>query len=129
MLHTKSSSHNLTISILSNTIIIVHVFVTCKNGTEEQFKEASLANARASSKEEGVARFDVIQQLDDPCKFVLVEVYKNEQAPALHKETDHYKTWRDTVADMMAEPRSNTKYKNLFPAMVDGWDYGESSLE
>ena len=103
--------------------------MTCKPGTEEQFKAASLANARASSKEEGIARFDVIQQIDDPCKFVLVEVYKNEEAPALHKETDHYKTWRETVADMMAVPRTNAKYKNLFPSTMTGWDYGDSTLE
>lgn len=107
----------------------MHVFVSCKPGTEEQFKTASLANARASSKEEGIARFDVVQQIDDPCKFVLVEVYKNEDAPAKHKETDHYKTWRVTVADMMAEPRSALKYKNLFPTTADGWDYGDASLE
>ena len=107
----------------------VHVFVTCKPGTEDQFKAASLANARASSKEEGIARFDVIQQIDDPCKFVLVEVYKNEEAPALHKETEHYKTWRETVADMMAVPRTNAKYKNLFPTTMAGWDYGDSTLE
>ena len=88
-----------------------------------------MANARESSKEDGIARFDVIQQIDDPCKFVLVEVYKNEKAPGLHKETNHYKIWRDTVADMMAEPRSNTKYKNLFPSTTTGWDYGDSKLE
>lgn len=107
----------------------MHVFVTCKPGTEEAFKEASLMNARNSSKEEGIARFDVIQQIDDPCKFVLVEVYKNDEAPAKHKETDHYKAWRETVADMMAVPRTNAKYKNLYPATPAGWDYGDVQLE
>ncbi len=91
--------------------------------------EASLANARASSQEEGIARFDVVQQIDDPTKFVLVEIYKNEEAPALHKETEHYKTWRDTVQEMMAEPRSNTKYRNLFPSTIEGFDYGDAKLE
>mmetsp|Transcript_2516 Transcript_2516/g.3904 ORF Transcript_2516/g.3904 Transcript_2516/m.3904 type:complete len:151 (-) Transcript_2516:181-633(-) len=109
--------------------LAVHVFVSVKPGTEETFKEASLANARASAKEEGVARFDVVQQMDDPTKFVLVEVYKNGEAPAKHKETDHYNTWRETVADMMAEPRSAIKYRNLFPVTEDGWDYGDSKLE
>ena len=110
--------------------LAVHVFVTVKPGTEDAFKEASLANARASSEEEGIARFDVIQQIDDPSKFVLVEVYKNDAAPALHKETAHYATWRDTVADMMAEPRSAIKYKNLFPNTAAGWDYPNTeSLE
>lgn len=102
----------------------VHVFVTCKPGTEEEFQTASLANARASSLEPGIARFDVIQQIDDPCKFVLVEVYKNEDAPAAHKETQHYLDWRDEVADMMAEPRSAIKFRNLFPVNGAGWDYG-----
>ncbi len=107
----------------------VHVYVTCKKGTEEQFKEASLANARASSKEQGIARFDIMQQLDDPCKFILLEVFKTEDAPALHKETEHYKTWRDTVADMMAEPRRSVKTKSVFPATVDGWDNSGAKLE
>ena len=96
---------------------------------EEQFKTASLANARASSKEEGIARFDVMQQHDDPCKFILVEVFKNEGAPAFHKETEHYKTWRETVQEMMAEPRRSVKCKNLFPVTPDGWDYGDAKLE
>lgn len=105
-------------------LLLVHVFVTCKPGTEEAFKIASLKNATASSLEKGIARFDVIQQIDDPTKFVLVEVYKDSMhAPAAHKETDHYKVWRDTVADMMATPRTAIKYKNIFPSMAKGWDY------
>jgi quinol monooxygenase YgiN len=98
-----------------------------KSGTEDAFKAASLANARESALEPGIARFDVIQQVDDPTKFVLVEVYKNEDAPLAHKETQHYNTWRETVADMMAEPRSAVKYKNLFPSTSYGWDYSKDS--
>ena len=109
---------------------LVHVFVSVKPGTEEAFKTASLANARSSALEPGIARFDFIQQIDDPSKFVLVEVYKNDDAPAAHKETEHYNTWRETVADMMAEPRSAIKYKNIFPATSEGWDYDkDKSLE
>lgn len=59
---------------------------------------------------------------EDPTKFVLVEVYKDEAAPAKHKETAHYAAWRDAVADMMAVPRSATKYCNIFPAESSGWD-------
>ena len=109
--------------------LAVHVFVSVKPGTEDAFKEASLANARASAKEEGISRFDIIQQIDDPTKFVLVEVYKDGDAPSKHKESAHYNTWREAVADMMAEPRSAIKYKNLFPATGEGWDYGDSTLE
>ncbi|KAL7554695.1 hypothetical protein ACHAWF_018227 [Thalassiosira exigua] len=102
----------------------VHVFVSVKPGTEDDFLAASLANARASSREPGVARFDVIQQEDDPAKFVLVEVYKTPDAPAAHKGTDHYAEWREAVEDMMAEPRRAIKYRNRFPATKGGWDYG-----
>jgi quinol monooxygenase YgiN len=70
--------------------------------------------------EPGIARFDVIQQLDDPTRFVLVEVYRTPEDAASHKETAHYETWRNTVADMMAEPRSGVKYANVFPD-DEGW--------
>jgi quinol monooxygenase YgiN len=102
-------------------MFIVHVLVHVKADTVEAFKAASLVNARSSVEQEpGVARFDVIQQQDDPTRFVLVEVYRNADAAALHKETAHYQTWRDRVADMMAEPRRGIKYNNLFPA-DKGW--------
>ena len=94
-------------------IVLVHVHV--KPEFVEAFKQASLENASNSVKEEGIARFDVVQQADDPTRFVLVEVYKTAEAPAAHKETVHYLKWRDTVADMMAEPRQGIKYGNIFP--------------
>ena len=105
--------------------LCVHVFVSVKPGSENDFLAATLANARASSKEPGIARFDVIQQEDDPTKFVLVEVYKSADAPAAHRETEHYLTWRKTVEDMMAEPRKAIKFRNLFPHTAGGWDYGD----
>ena len=107
----------------------VHVFVKVKPGTDHAFKEASLRNARQSAKEVGVARFDVLQDKDDPLQFLLVEVYTNsETAPAAHKETAHYLEWRDTVAEMMAEPRSARKFVNLFPTTSEGWDYAASAI-
>ena len=81
-------------------IVLVHVSV--KSQFVEAFKQASIENASHSVKEAGVARFDVIQQTDDPTKFILVEVYKTAEAPAAHKETAHYARWRDTVAEMMS---------------------------
>jgi len=99
---------------------IVHVFVRVKPGSEAAFEEATLANARASLTEPGVARFDVVRQQDDPARFVLVEVYRTPAAALAHKETAHYATWRDTVAGMMAEPRSSVKYVNLHPDDA-GW--------
>lgn len=103
-------------------MLIVQVFVHVKPESVEAFKAASLENARHSLREPGIARFDVIQQVDDPTRFVLVEVYRRVEATAEHKETAHYVRWRDAVADMMAEPRSSVKYANLFPADA-GWDY------
>lgn len=106
--------------------LCVHIYVSVKPGCEGDFLMASLANARASSQEPGVARFDVIQQEDDPTKFVLVEVYKNDDAPTAHRETSHYLSWRTSVENMMAEPRKAIKYKNIFPTTADGWDYGDN---
>ena len=96
-------------------MFVVHVHVHVKPEFVEAFREATLENARNSVQESGIARFDVMQQLDDPTRFVLVEVYRTPDDPARHKETAHYQTWRDTVAEMMAEPRSSTKYENCFP--------------
>lgn len=101
-------------------MIIVHVQVRVKPECVEAFKEATRANSEASLRETGVARFDVVQQLDDPTRFVLVEAYKTAEAPALHKETAHYALWRDTVAPMMAEPRSSLKYQVVHPP-VSAW--------
>lgn len=101
-------------------LLVVHVHVRVKPECVEAFKAATLENARNSVQEPGIARFDVIQQSGDPERFILVEVYRTPQAPAQHKETAHYATWRDTVAEMMAEPRTAVKYSNIFPA-DEGW--------
>ena len=101
-------------------MFIVHVFVHVKSNKVEEFKAASVENARNSVKESGIARFDVIQQQDDPSRFVLVEVYRTADDPARHKETPHYQKWRDTVEDMMAEPRQAIKFQNIFPG-ESGW--------
>jgi autoinducer 2-degrading protein len=97
-------------------MLIVHVHVHVKSEAVEAFKRATLANAQASVKESGIARFDVLQHQDDLTRFVLIEIYRTPEAPAAHKETAHYLTWRDTVAPMMAEPRSSVKFNNVFPA-------------
>jgi quinol monooxygenase YgiN len=102
-------------------MFIVHVSAHVKPEKVEAFKAATVENARNSKKEPGIARFDVIQQQDDPTRFVLVEVYRTPDDPARHKETAHYQKWRDTVADMMAEPRTSIKYTNVFPD-EQGWD-------
>lgn len=98
-----------------SSLLVVHVHCHVKPDAIDAFREATLANARASLEEPGVARFDVVQDRDDPTRFVLVEAYRTSDAPAAHKETAHYKAWRDAVADMMAEPRTSKKYVNLHP--------------
>lgn len=100
---------------------IVQVHVTVEDDAVQAFKTATIENARNSVKEPGIARFDVIQQKDDPTRFVLVEVYKDEQGPVEHKKTDHYLKWRSLVEDMMAEPRYSIKYTNIFPADEKDW--------
>jgi (4S)-4-hydroxy-5-phosphonooxypentane-2,3-dione isomerase len=101
-------------------MLVVHVHVHVKPESIEAFKAVSLANARESLKEPGIARFDVVQQQDDPSKFVLVEVYRTAEAPAAHKDTKHYAAWRDAVINLMSEPRHSVKYTNVFPP-EDGW--------
>ncbi len=96
-------------------MFIVHVFVHVKPDQVEAFQTATIENARNSLQEPGFARFDIVQQLDEPSRFVLVEVYRTPDDPARHKETAHYQKWRDTVADMMTEPRKSVKYANVFP--------------
>lgn len=96
-------------------MLAVHVFVQVKPESIDRFIEATKENAGKSLKETGIARFDLMQRQDDPACFVLVEVYRNAEAPARHKETAHYAKWRDTVADMMAVPRSSTKFETLYP--------------
>lgn len=100
---------------MSTTLLVIHVDVHVKPDAVEAFRAATLANARASVAEPGVARFDVIQDRDDATRFVLAEVYRTPDAQAAHKETAHYQTWRDTVADLMAEPRTSRKFVNVFP--------------
>jgi len=101
-------------------MLIVHVHARVKPDYVEAFRQATIENARQSVQEPGVARFDVIQQADDPTRFILVEVYRTPQAPAEHKETARYQRLRDTVAEMMAEPRTSVKYSNVFPP-DEGW--------
>lgn len=102
-------------------MFVVHVFVHVKEECIDAFKTATIENAQNSINEPGIARFDFVQQQDNAKQFVLVEVYRTAEDPAKHKETAHYKKWRDTVADMMAEPRSAIKFDNVYPD-ENGWD-------
>ena len=102
-------------------MVIVHVYAHVKVEYVEAFRQASLENARESLKEPGDARFDLLQEVDRPTQFALLEVYRTEADPAKHKETAHYARWRDTVESMLEEPRSRTKYRNVAPD-DPGWE-------
>ena len=107
-------------------MLVVHVHVRIRPGQVEEFLAATLANARASLAEPGVLRFDVIQDQDDPEHMVLVEVYRDSDAAAAHKQTAHYAAWRDRVAEMMARPRESVRYSAVFPKDGQGWETGAS---
>lgn len=102
-------------------MLVVHVHVRVRPGQAGEFLAATLVNARASLREPGVLRFDVIQDDDDPGHVVLVEVYHDAGAAAAHKQEPHYATWRDTVAEMMAQPRASTRFSAVFPTGSGDW--------
>jgi quinol monooxygenase YgiN len=102
-------------------VLIVHVFVHVTPESAEAFAAATRENARQSIEEPGVVRFDVVQQADDPTRFVLMEVYRTAEDPARHKATAHYAAWRDAVAPMMAEPRRSVTYRAVSPDPA-GWE-------
>jgi quinol monooxygenase YgiN len=96
------------------------VAINVKPDSVDAFKDASIVNAKKSIQEPGIARFDLIQKQDDPSRFMLIEVYTSEEATLKHKETDHYKRWRETVEPMMAEPRQGVRYDIIHPD-APGW--------
>ena len=99
-------------------MLIVHIHVRVLPNVVEAFRAATIENARNSVQEPGVLRFDFVQQADDPTRFVLIEIYRTPEDAAAHKETAHYLRWRDTVTDMMAEPRSGVRYVPVFPGTL-----------
>ena len=114
-LPTDSAADSPSNSDVRTSLLVVHVHVRVKSEAIEAFRTATVDNARNSVQEPGVARFDVVQSSEDPTRFVLLEVYRNADAPAAHKQTAHYQRWRDTVEPMMAEPRTAARYVNVFP--------------
>jgi len=106
-------------------MLIVHVFVHVKPDSVDAFEAATRENARNSVREEGVVRFDVVQQEDDPTRFVLMEIYRTPEDPGRHKATAHYAAWRDAVEPMMAEPRRSVRYRARFPAPAS-WELPEA---
>ncbi len=102
-------------------MLAVHVHVHVQPDRIGDFLAASVTNATASLNEDGVLRFDVLQDQADPSHIVLNEVYTGPDAAAAHKQTAHYAAWRDAVADLMAVPRESTKFETLFPDAARAW--------
>lgn len=94
---------------------IVQVYVKVKENDIDAFIKITRENAENSLGEDGVIRFDVLQDIEEPQKFLLTEIYKDTEAPSEHKKTPHYKKWKTTVEEMMAEPRFSVKYRYIFP--------------
>jgi (4S)-4-hydroxy-5-phosphonooxypentane-2,3-dione isomerase len=100
---------------MTKPLLVVHVQIRVLPQHIEAFRSATIENATASRKEPGVARFDLAQDREDPTRFVLVEAYRSEEAPAAHKQTAHYAAWRDRVEPMLAEPRTRRSFDALYP--------------
>lgn len=100
-------------------MLIVQVNVHVKEDQIERFINATEDNVKNSILESGVARFDFFQNQEDHAKFILIEAYRNEDAPAKHKETEHYKRWKASVEPMMSEPRFSIKFLNILPVDKD----------
>jgi len=100
-------------------MLVVHIQIHIKPEFIQAFKIATIDNARNSLQEPGITRFDFAQQIDDPTRFSLVEVYQSEEATVKHKETIHYARWRDTVEEMMAEPRTRIVFTPIFPVSAE----------
>jgi autoinducer 2-degrading protein len=102
-------------------MIVTCVYVNVKPDVIDRFIKATAENHEGSVKEPGNLRFDLIQQADDPCRFMIYEAYESDAASAAHKNTPHYLKWRDTVNDLMAEPRKGVKYNILYPSDRSKW--------
>ena len=100
---------------MSQEQLVVHVQIHVKPDGIDAFRRATLTNAASTRKEAGVLRFDLTQDLEDPTRFALVEVYQDAAAFAAHRETAHYSTWRDAVAPLMAEPRVIRRMASIEP--------------
>ena len=96
-------------------MFIVHVDIRVRPESVEDFKKACADNAQNSVKEAGIVRFDVIQQSDDPTRFVLVEAYLDDSGVEKHKQTAHYNKWRQTVEKMIVGERTRTRFNPVWP--------------
>lgn len=102
-------------------MVVYSVSVLVKTGFEDDFIKATRINHQETLKEKGNLRFDVLQGEDDPCMFMLYEVYRSNEAVKAHKHTRHYKEWREQVAPWMARDRQGTKFIPIYPSSEESW--------
>ncbi|MBR9999988.1 MAG: antibiotic biosynthesis monooxygenase [Cyclobacteriaceae bacterium] len=102
-------------------MIVTFVHVWVKEDRINDFIQATLSNHSKSVREAGNLRFDVLQDSNDPAKFVLYEAYESDAAAADHKDTPHYLHWKETVADWMLKPREGIKHRIIAPADKSAW--------
>jgi len=102
-------------------MIVTCVHVKVQPEKIQEFIDAITENHRGSVEEPGNLRFDVLQQADDPARFMSYEAYESEEAVRLHKETAHYLKWRDIVQGYMAEDRFGVRYNVIQPLDRSKW--------
>jgi len=102
-------------------MIVTCVHVKVQPEKIQEFIDAITENHRGSVEEAGNLRFDVLQQADDPARFMIYEAYESEEAVRLHKETLHYLKWKDAVQGFMAEDRHGVRYKVIEPSDRSKW--------
>ena len=117
----KIDQYGLTLLKIDTAMIVTCVYIHVKPESVKRFIEVTAANHRESVKESGNLRFDLVQQVDDPCKFMLYEAYESEIAVADHKNTVYYLNCRELAEDMMAEPRHWVRYNIIEPKERSEW--------
>ena len=102
-------------------MIVTAVTVYVKKENIDDFIRATAGNHEHSVREPGNLRFDVLQSLDDPARFLLYEAYESEAAAADHKKTPHYLAWRDQVAPWMEKAREGLPCRVVCPVDIAAW--------
>jgi (4S)-4-hydroxy-5-phosphonooxypentane-2,3-dione isomerase len=102
-------------------MIVTFVHVWVKENYINEFLDATIENHKNSVKEPGNLRFDILQDAENRSKFTLYEAYDSEESAAAHKETAHYLKWRETVANMMTQPRKGIKHDIVYPKEINQW--------
>jgi autoinducer 2-degrading protein len=102
-------------------MLVTCVHVEVKSECVQDFVKECIKNHNESIKEQGNLRFDILQDAENSCKFLLYEAYQNEEASADHKQTSHYQAWKSAVEHMMAKPRYGIKHKIICPMEIEKW--------